>query len=106
MTQLEARLSELERSRSSLPAAFEVPATVLLSLGSAHFRTGDDAAAEHYWSAAVKIDSTLGAAWNNLAVIHLRNGQKEAAEEAVRNAERAGFRVHPKLKEDIRNMPA
>lgn len=105
ITRLETRISALERRRSSLGAVFEVPATVLLSLGSAHFRNGDRSSAEHYWRAAVKVDSTLGAAWNNLAVIYLGSGRKRQAEDAIRNAERAGFRVNPQLKDDIRAMP-
>jgi tetratricopeptide (TPR) repeat protein len=103
-TQLEQRIQELERSRSSLSPNFEVPATVLLSLGSAHFRNGDRAAAEQYWTDAVNVNSRLGEAWNNLAVIHLGAGRKKDAEDAVRNAERAGFRVNPRLKDDIRAM--
>lgn len=103
-TQLEQRIQELERSRSTLSTNFEVPATVLLSLGSAHFRNGDRAAAEQHWSEAVKVNSKLGEAWNNLAVIHLGAGRKKEAEDAVRNAERAGFRVNPRLKDDIRAL--
>lgn len=103
-TQLEQRIQELERSRSTLSANFEVPATVLLSLGSAHFRNGDRDAAEHHWAEAVKVNSRLGEAWNNLAVIHLGAGRKAEAEAAVRNAERAGFRVNPRLKADIRAL--
>ena len=103
-TQLEQRIQELERMRSSLSPNFEPPATVLLSLGSAHFRNGDREAAERFWTHAVKVNSRLGEAWNNLAVIHLGAGRKKEAEEAVKNAERAGFRVNPRLKEDIRAM--
>jgi tetratricopeptide (TPR) repeat protein len=99
--QLEQRIQDLERSRSSLGKPFEAPAAVLLSLGSAHFRSGDDARAEHYWAEAVKVNHRLGEAWNNLAVIHLRQGRKAAAADAVKNAERAGFRVNPRLKADI-----
>jgi tetratricopeptide (TPR) repeat protein len=103
-TQLEQRIQELERSRSSLTANFEVPATVLLSLGSAHFRSGDRQAAEQYWTQSVAVNSRLGEGWNNLAVIYMGSGRKQAAEEAVKNAERAGFRVNPRLKEDIKAM--
>lgn len=103
-TQLEQRIQELERSRSSLSPNFEPPATVLLSLGSAHFRNGDRQAAEQHWTEAVKINSRLGEAWNNLAVIHLGAGRKQEAEDAVKNAERAGFRVNPRLKDDIRAL--
>ena len=103
-TQLEQRIQELERSRSTLSSNFEVPATVLLSLGSAHFRNGDRTAAEEQWSEAVRINSKLGEAWNNLAVIHLGAGRKKEAEDAVKNAERAGFRVNPRLKDDIKAL--
>lgn len=102
--QLEQRIQELERSRSSLSVNFEAPATVLLSLGSAHFRNGDRDAAERFWTHAVEVNNRLGEAWNNLAVIHLRAGRKKEAEDAVRKAERAGFRVNPRLKDDIRAM--
>ena len=103
-TQLEQRIQELERSRSSLSPNFEPPATVLLSLGSAHFRNGNRDAAAQHWTDAVRVNSSLGEAWNNLAVIHLGAGRKREAEEAVRNAERAGFRVNPRLKSDIKAL--
>jgi tetratricopeptide (TPR) repeat protein len=103
-TQLEQRIQELERTRSTLTPNFEVPATVSLSLGSAHFRNGDRIRAEEHWTAAVKANSKLGEAWNNLAVIHLGAGRKQDAEDAVKSAERAGFRVNPRLKDDIRAL--
>lgn len=102
--QLEQRIKVLERSRSSLGSPFEVPAAVLLSLGSAHFRLGDRDAAAQYWQAAVRADSGLGEAWNNLAVIYLGAGEKTKAMAAVERAERAGFRVNPGLRSDIRAM--
>jgi tetratricopeptide (TPR) repeat protein len=102
--QIEHRIQEVERSRSSLDSGFQAPATVLLSLGSAHFRNGDREAAEQHWAAAVKANAELGEAWNNLAVIHLGAGRKAEAEEAVKNAERTGFRVNPRLKADIRAL--
>ncbi|MFN2447783.1 MAG: hypothetical protein ABR606_19630 [Vicinamibacterales bacterium] len=52
----------------------------------------------------MKVNRGLGEAWNNLAVIYLGSGRKKAAEDAVRSAERAGFRVNPRLKDDIRAM--
>jgi tetratricopeptide (TPR) repeat protein len=103
-TALDERLRDLERQKSSLGSAFEPPAAVLLSLGSAHFRNGDRTSAEELWAQAVRINSRLGEAWNNLAAIYLSSGRKKQAEEAVRNAERAGFRVNPRMKDDIRQM--
>jgi tetratricopeptide (TPR) repeat protein len=104
MRQLEARARELERSKSSLGQPFEPPAEVLLSLGSAHFRNDDRASAEKFWAEAVRVNSRLGEAWNNLAVIYLTSGRKKEAEDAVKNAERTGFRVNPRLKDDINAM--
>lgn len=102
--QIEARIRELERSRSSLSGPFEPPAEVLLALGSAHFRNGNGEGAQRNWEAAVAANPKLGEAWNNLAVSYLRAGRKADAERAVKNAEAAGFRVHPQLKQDIRTM--
>jgi len=52
------------------------------------------------------VNSKLGEAHNNLAVLYMQTGRKAEAEEAVKAAERARFRVHPQLKEDIRKMTA
>jgi tetratricopeptide (TPR) repeat protein len=103
-TALEQRIRELERSRSSVGNAFEPPASVLLSLGSAHFRNDNQEKAEEYWTEAVKQNPKLGEAWNNLAVIYLRTSRKADAENAVKSAERAGYRVNPRLKDDIRAL--
>jgi tetratricopeptide (TPR) repeat protein len=102
--QLEARVRELERSKSGLPGPFEPPAEVLLALGSAHFRNGDREAARISWESAVRVNSRLGEAWNNLAVVHMQAGRKAEAEAAVRNAEKAGYRVHPGLKDEIKKL--
>ena len=103
-TQLEDRVKDLERQKSSVGSGFEPPAGVALPLGSAYFRGGDRAKAEQWWLEAVRVNSRLGEAWNNLAVIYLTSDRKPQAEEAVRNAERAGFRVNPRLKDDIKAM--
>jgi Flp pilus assembly protein TadD len=51
------------------------------------------------------VNVKLGEAWNNLAVIYLQSGRKAMAEDAVTRAARAGFRVNPRLKDDIKRMP-
>jgi tetratricopeptide (TPR) repeat protein len=102
--QLEARVREMERSKSGLPGPFEPPAEVLLALGSAHFRGGDVESARLSWENAVRVNSRLGEAWNNLAVVYLREQRKAEAEQAVRNAEKAGYRVHPGLKDEIKKL--
>ena len=99
---IESRIRELERSKSGLVERFEPPARVLLALGSAHYRNGNAVAARENWEQAVKSNAKLGEAWNNLAVVYMEAGRRREAEDAVRNAEKNGFRVNPQLKEDIK----
>jgi protein O-GlcNAc transferase len=102
--QIEARIRELERSRTGMAEHFEPPPQVLLALGSAHFRNGDQDEALASWEAAVEGNPKLGEAWNNLAVAYMRLVRRADAERAVKNAESAGFRVNPRLKEEIKAM--
>src|SRR5262245_6250902 len=99
--ELDQHITTLLLRRSSLDGPFEPPAPVLLALGSAHFRNGDRRRAEYYWAEAARVDSGLGEAWNNLAVIYLGAGRKREATDAVQTAERTGFHVNPQLKDDI-----
>jgi Flp pilus assembly protein TadD len=79
-----------------------VPAFVSLSLGSAHFRSGNLPAAETAWLETVAANPRVGEAHNNLAVVYLETGRFDEAERAVTSAERAAFRVSPDLKQEIR----
>jgi Tfp pilus assembly protein PilF len=99
---IESRIRELERSKSGLVERFEPPARVLLALGSAHYRNGNAIAARENWEEAVKANAKLGEAWNNLAVVYMESGRRQEALHAVRNAEKNGFRVNPRLKEEIK----
>jgi tetratricopeptide (TPR) repeat protein len=104
-TVLEQRVHDMEQERSgSIGGPFRAPAFVLLAMGSAHFRNGDREAAEAQWRAAVDSNPKLGEAHNNLAVIYLQKGQKTEAENAVKLAEKNGFKVNPQLKEDIKKL--
>lgn len=102
--QLEKRLEELETMRRGRGERLYTPAEVSLALGSAYYRNNQPADAEREWVAAVSVNSRLGEAHNNLAALYLMTGRKKEAEDAVKAAERARFRVHPQLKEDIRKM--
>lgn len=104
--QLEKRLDDLKRLRDDRDRSGRspVPAEVLLALGSAYYRNNQAQDAEREWRAAVTVNSRLGEAHNNLAVIYMQTGRKKEAEDAIRAAERARYRVHPQLKEDIRQM--
>ena len=79
-----------------------VPAYVLLALGSAFFRSEQFADAERAYKAAIAADPKSGEAFNNLAVVYLQTGRAKEAEDAVKSAEKAGFKVHPQLKADIK----
>jgi tetratricopeptide (TPR) repeat protein len=103
--QLDAYATRLQANRASLRAPFAPPPPVLLSLGSAHFRLQNTTRAEFYWREAVRVDPAFGEAWSNLAVVFLTQARKEEAQHAVRSAERAGFRVNPRLKDDIQRLP-
>ncbi len=79
-----------------------VPAFVYADLGSAYFRTEQWADAEREYKAAVAVDPKSGATLNNLAVLYLQTGRFKEADDAVKAAEKAGFKVHPQLKQDIK----
>lgn len=104
VAQIEARIRDLERLRQMDTGTFHTPAEVSLALGSAYFRKGDTGDAEREWKAAIEVNSRLGEAHNNLAVIYMLSNRRKEADDAIRAAERSGFRVNPQLKEDIRAM--
>ena len=83
-----------------------VPSYVSLSLGSAYFRLGRIVDAEREYHATVLSDPRAGEAHSNLAVVYLQTGRYSEAERAVKAAEKAGFTVHPGLKDDIKQKKA
>jgi tetratricopeptide (TPR) repeat protein len=96
------QLQEVLQRSSSMSIDKAVPAFVYLALGSAHFRLEQWDAAEKEYRAAVNADPKTGEAFNNLAVLYLQTGRFKEADEAVKSAEKAGFKVHPQLKQDIK----
>lgn len=105
IARLEHRISDLERTKQRGQSSYDTPAEVSLALGSAYFRSGDLPSAEREWKAAVGVNSRLGEAHNNLAALYAMTGRKHDADEAVKQAERSGFQVNPRLKSDIQRMP-
>ena len=101
--QTEARIDDLRRMRQEPVRQFRPPAEVSLALGSAYFRNGDVDDAEREWKEAVAVNPRLGEAHNNLAVVFLQTGRYPEADEALKNAKRAGFRVNPQLERDIKD---
>jgi Tfp pilus assembly protein PilF len=105
-TQAEARVNDLERQKTSIEATFQPPAEVLLALGSAFFRNGQREAAEAEWRAAIGVNPKLGEAHNNLAVVYMQTGRYREAQDAIKAAEKNGFRVNPQLKDDLKKAAA
>jgi len=102
--QLEQRIGELKRNRrKGGQQTVAVPAEVNVSLGSAYFRQGKMDLAEKEWRAAAIANPKLGEAHNNLAALYLITQKLEDAEKELDLAEKAGYHVHPRLKEDIKN---
>jgi tetratricopeptide (TPR) repeat protein len=110
--QAQDRLRQLQNYRRELGQVVErednitientVPSFVSLALGSAYFRAERFDDAEREYKAAIKADPKTGEAHNNLAVVYLVTDRPRLAEEEVRLAERAGYKVNPALKDDIR----
>lgn len=93
--QLEGRL---HRSGGPPPP---VPAGYSMALGSAYFRLNRLADAEREYKAAIDVDSGFGEAHSNLAVVYFVTGRIGEAATALKAAEKAGFKVNPRLKEDV-----
>jgi len=99
---VEARIRVVEglRGRGNDRNA-RVPAELYLALGSAYYRQGALADAEREYTEAIKTDSKMGPAHNNLAVIYMLSGRYEEAHVALQKAEKNGFAVNPNLKRDL-----
>lgn len=97
--QLESRLG---RSKGAAP--LPVPAGLSMALGSAYYRVGDLENAEREYLEAAKVDPAFGEAHNNLAVLYMLTGRLDQAELEVSLAEKAGFKVNPRLKDDLKKQ--
>jgi Flp pilus assembly protein TadD len=97
--QLEARLN---RSKGAPP--LPVPAGLSMALGSAYYRTGDLEGAEREYLEAVKVDPAFGEAHSNLAVLYMLTSRLDQAELEVALAEKSGFKVNPRLKDDLKKQ--
>ncbi|HQZ38776.1 MAG TPA: tetratricopeptide repeat protein [Vicinamibacterales bacterium] len=105
ITHLENLAKDIEwqkHSGSNMDFELSVPAFVSLSLGSAYFRGNDLAAAEKHYLAAIDANPKMGEAHNNLAVVYLLTGRVKQAAEETTLAEKAGFKVNPSFKEQVK----
>jgi Tfp pilus assembly protein PilF len=94
-----AQLQAMRGRRAEGPP--QVAPFISTALGSAYFRSGDMSMAEAEWRNALKVDPGIGEVHNNLAVLCLMSNRPGEAAEHVRQAEKAGIKVNPQLKQDI-----
>lgn len=101
--QIRAQIQQLEsrKGRQAGASPPPVPAGVSMAIGSAYFRLNDLPNAEKEYKAAIVVNPNFGEAHSNLAVVYLVTGRATEADAEVKAAEKAGFRVNPKLKQDI-----
>lgn len=78
-----------------------VPAGYSMALGSAYFRLNQLADAEREYKAAIDVNPAFGEAHSNLAVVYFVTGRISEADAALKAAEKAGFKVNPRLKDDV-----
>ncbi len=99
---IEERMRVLESMEMKGAERREIPAEIPMALGSAYFRQGLLPDAEREYQDAVRINKKLGAAHNNLAVIYLMTKRFDDAVAATEEAEKAGFVVSPRFKDDLK----
>ena len=101
--QVREQIQQLESRKSRRAAATPppVPAGYSMAIGSAYFRLNDVANAEKEYKAALEVKPSFGEAHSNLAVVYFVTGRVPEAETEIKAAERAGFKVNPRLKDDI-----
>lgn len=96
------RLKNRTGNANNMSLTSPVPPFVSLALGSAYLRAERFAEAEQQYKKAVDGDSKYGEAYSNLAVVYLLTNRYEDAAKAVKSAEKAGYKVNPELKDEIR----
>jgi tetratricopeptide (TPR) repeat protein len=96
--QIQQMESRLHRTSGPPPP---VPAGYSMALGSAYFRLNQLADAEREYKAAIDVNPAFGEAHSNLAVVYFVTGRISEADAALKAAEKAGFKVNPRLKDDV-----
>jgi Flp pilus assembly protein TadD len=100
--ELDRTIADLRAMQRRSTSTSGIPAWISIALGSAYFRSGEIADAEREYLAALEVNPKLGEAHSNLAVVYLQTGRYVEAQAEVTAAEKAGFRVNPQLKADIK----
>ena len=101
--QIRQQIQQLESRKSRRAGATPppVPAGISMAIGSAYFRLNDLANAEKEYKAAIDVNPNFGEAHSNLAVVYFVSNRLPDAEMEIKAAEKAGFKVNPRLKDDI-----
>lgn len=104
LSQIDSEIRQLEGLRRRTPGSAPVtPSYISVALGSAFFRTNAFADAEQEWRNALAVDPTLGEVHSNLAVVLMLTHRYDEAGREIELAEKLGFKVNPKLKDDLKN---
>jgi tetratricopeptide (TPR) repeat protein len=107
MQRVDLMIRELQSRRyQAADAPPPIPTWISVALGSAYFRTSAMTDAEREYRAALAVDPKLGEAHNNLAVVCMLSGRYPEAEEEINAAEKAGFKINPLLKDDLKKASA
>jgi tetratricopeptide (TPR) repeat protein len=103
--QLDVQINTLKeaRARRTTTGDEPTPAWLSLALGSADFRSDKYADAEREYTNAIDVNPKFGEAHSNLAVLYLMSGRPKEAQTEIDAAEKAGFKVNPQLKADVKN---
>jgi stress-induced-phosphoprotein 1 len=99
-------LRDLEQVKRMDDGNLGPPAEISLSLAGAWFRQGNLEEAEKENRNALKARPDYGQAHNNLAVICMMSGRIAEAQAEVEKAEKSGFAVNPRLKEELAKRAA
>ena len=103
--QLDVQIGTLKEARARRTTSGDepTPAWLSLALGSAYFRSDKSADAEREYKNAIDVNPRFGEAHSNLAVLYLMSGRATEAQTEIEAAEKAGFKVNPQLKADVKN---
>lgn len=101
LSQITNRITQYEHMRQRSDRTDAVPAGVALALGSAYLRAGQLRDAEREYLLALQGNPKMGEAHNNLAYVYMVTGRLTEAEQALKLAEKNGFRVNPRFKEEL-----
>lgn len=102
LTTLQDQMRRLEAVEPPKPGeSAEPPAEVWFYIGNAQFRLERYDEARASWEQSAKLNPSFPMIHNNLAVTYWKAGRFADAQTEVQTAERLGFPVNPKMKEDL-----